>query len=193
MYIVFDEAHCISRWGTFRNEYRDVGRLRYYLPNTPFYATSAMLPQKVLDDVRHVLHMHAGNTNMLVRSNDRPNVYLAVKRLVYSVKSFKDLKFLIPINCKAGMGKPPKFLVFFNNMKKRLQISPRSPTKRTSSKNQMVSFSYVERFSGKGGRPYAYGRDMGLVCHRFLWYGACVYLCAIIVTSSPRRECIYLI
>lgn len=114
--IIFDEAHCISRWGTFRQQYRDVGRLRYFLPKTPFYATSATLPQKVLNDVRDILHMRTNDTELHVRSNDRPNVYLAVRKMEYSAKSFKDLGFLIPRNWNEDLPKPPKFLIFFDNM-----------------------------------------------------------------------------
>ncbi|KAG1889798.1 uncharacterized protein F5891DRAFT_900330, partial [Suillus fuscotomentosus] len=30
--IIIDEAHCITEWGEFRPEYRELGRLRYILP-----------------------------------------------------------------------------------------------------------------------------------------------------------------
>jgi len=33
MSVIFDEAHCISAWGEFRPEYKEVGRLRYMLPD----------------------------------------------------------------------------------------------------------------------------------------------------------------
>ena len=35
---IFDEGHCISQWGAFRNEYLLLGNLRYLIPETiPFY------------------------------------------------------------------------------------------------------------------------------------------------------------
>ncbi|KAJ7501820.1 P-loop containing nucleoside triphosphate hydrolase protein, partial [Mycena galericulata] len=35
--IVWDEAHCISKWAGFRPEYKEVGRLRYLIPrDIPF-------------------------------------------------------------------------------------------------------------------------------------------------------------
>ncbi|KAJ6530768.1 hypothetical protein B0H19DRAFT_967545, partial [Mycena capillaripes] len=40
--IVWDEAQCVSKWGTFRPEYKTAGALRYLLPkDIPFYITSA--------------------------------------------------------------------------------------------------------------------------------------------------------
>jgi superfamily II DNA helicase RecQ len=72
--VIFDEAHCISQWGdTFRNEYAHVGKLRWFLPDTPFYATSATLPVGVLEDVRQKLQMPT-NTAVMRRSNDRWNI-----------------------------------------------------------------------------------------------------------------------
>lgn len=94
--VVFDEAHCISKWGSFWSEYHDVGRLQYYLLKTPFYATSATLSQRVYNDVTSVLHMHHDNTMTYFHSNDHFNVFLAVQKLAFSAKSFKDLEFLIP-------------------------------------------------------------------------------------------------
>ena len=40
---VWDEAHCISTWSHFREEYKDAYRLRYLLPKVPFYLASATL------------------------------------------------------------------------------------------------------------------------------------------------------
>jgi len=52
----FDEGHCISAWGGFRPEYREVGRLRYLLPKgISIVITSATLPELVFDDVLKIL------------------------------------------------------------------------------------------------------------------------------------------
>ena len=63
--IIFDEGHCISQWGdTFREEYADVRKLQFLLPNIPFYVTSATLPPAILDSISQTLHMPR-NTKML--------------------------------------------------------------------------------------------------------------------------------
>lgn len=70
--IVFDEGHCISRWGSFRKEYKDVGLLRYRqnLSRVPFYVTSATLSTEVLADVSRILKLDKENTVFFHRSND---------------------------------------------------------------------------------------------------------------------------
>jgi ATP-dependent DNA helicase RecQ len=58
--VIFDEAHhdCISAWGTFRPEYKEVGRLRYILPkNIPIMITSATLPPLVFNNVKEILQL----------------------------------------------------------------------------------------------------------------------------------------
>ncbi|KAI0705896.1 hypothetical protein BC835DRAFT_1261200 [Cytidiella melzeri] len=49
------------------------------------------------------------------QSNDHPNVYLGVCQICHLLKSFKDLKFLVPKHWKPG-DKIPKFLIFFNSI-----------------------------------------------------------------------------
>lgn len=115
---IFDEGHCISQWGKFRDEYRHVGVLRYLIPETiPFYAASATFPSSVLRDVSEVLHLRPGKTEHIIRSNDRPEICLMARGLVYPAKGFQDLAFLIPDNFKDGDPPPPKFLIFFDNTK----------------------------------------------------------------------------
>ena len=58
--VVFDEAHCISAWGGFRPEYREVGRLKFILPKgIHIMITSATLPEMVLKDVKEILGLRA--------------------------------------------------------------------------------------------------------------------------------------
>ena len=46
--VIFDEAHCISTWGEFQPEYKEVGCLCYILPkNIPIMIMSATLPPLV--------------------------------------------------------------------------------------------------------------------------------------------------
>ena len=116
--LIFDEGHCISQWGKFRDEYRHVGLLRYLIPKRiPFYTASATFPRSVLHDVHNVLHLRPGETEHILRSNDRPEISLMARGLVYPAKSFQDLAFLIPDSFKEGDPPPPKFLIFFDNTK----------------------------------------------------------------------------
>lgn len=115
--IIYDEAHCISRWGSFCPEYKDVGQLRHFLPMIPVYATTATFSPKVRKDVGDILHLQKDNTKYFLRSNDQPNVYLSVRAIINPIKTYKDLAFLVPDKWTPGQKYPPKFLVFFNNIK----------------------------------------------------------------------------
>lgn len=113
--IVWDEAHCISKWGDFRPEYKHAGRLQYEIPSSiPYFVTSATLPHMVLDDITEIMRLRK-NTYTTKRSNDRPNIRIAVRELHYAVDSFLDLAFLVPDNPPQDW-KPPKFLIFFDDI-----------------------------------------------------------------------------
>ncbi|KAF6764720.1 P-loop containing nucleoside triphosphate hydrolase protein [Ephemerocybe angulata] len=117
---IFDEGHCISKWGTFRKDYRTVGRLRHLIPDhIPFYVASATLPSDVISDIKSVLQLRADSTAYISRSNDRPDIRLLVRVLQFSLKSFRDLDFLLAYaECwKPGDPLPAKFLIFFDNLK----------------------------------------------------------------------------
>ncbi|KAG1811372.1 P-loop containing nucleoside triphosphate hydrolase protein, partial [Suillus subaureus] len=115
--IVWDEAHCISKWGDFRPEYKLAGRLRYIIPSRiPYFITSMTLPAAVLDVITETMRL-CKNTCIIHRSNDRPNVHLVVWEFQYPMSSYLDLAFLIPENVTLDW-KPPKFLVFFDDISK---------------------------------------------------------------------------
>ncbi|TFY66970.1 hypothetical protein EVG20_g4124 [Dentipellis fragilis] len=114
MPIVFDEGHCISQWSAFRPQYKDVGRLRYLLPlSVCFYVTSATLSPPVMEDISLILHLRHTNTHFFLHPNDCPNVFMTVQKMAYPSSSFRDLDFLVPTDGSL----PPKFLVFFDNIK----------------------------------------------------------------------------
>lgn len=113
--IVWDEAHCISKWGDFRPEYKDAGRLRYLIPKgIPFLITSATLPTLVLRDVKDILQSR--ETYTIHRSNDRPNVHIVIREMKYPLNGFLDLAFLIPDDWTSDDPPPPKFLIFFDSI-----------------------------------------------------------------------------
>ncbi|EMD32167.1 hypothetical protein CERSUDRAFT_21294, partial [Gelatoporia subvermispora B] len=117
-YFVFDEGHCVSEWSSFREKYKHLGSLRYLIPHSvPFYVASATLPSPVLADVSDMLHLRSTRTDFILRSNDRPDIALSVRKMRFSASSYKDLDFLIPNNFKDGDPRPPKFLIFFNSIK----------------------------------------------------------------------------
>lgn len=127
---IFDEAHCISQWASFRKQYQYVGNLRYIInEKIPFYSVSATLPDAILGEISDTLRLRHGNTMYFRRSNDRPDIRLAARPLAYPAKSFKDLDFLIPRTAfdhyNDQDGKPPiqKFVVFFDNMKEAEQAT----------------------------------------------------------------------
>ncbi|KAI5822358.1 P-loop containing nucleoside triphosphate hydrolase protein [Schizophyllum commune Tattone D] len=111
--IVWDEAHCVSKWADFRAEYKDAGRIRRMLPDhVPFYLVSATLPPAVLADVYHNLGMRASTVDVIHRSNDRPNIHLVVRRMRHPLGSFRDLDFIVTDDGRV----PLKFVVFFDSI-----------------------------------------------------------------------------
>lgn len=114
--IVWDESQCVSKWGDFRPEYKAAGRLRQLLPNIRFFVTSATLPPRILEDVMSILGMRREKTEIFMRSNDRPNVHLAVRKMKYPLNSFNDLAFLVPDNWDPIEPLPYKFVIFFDSI-----------------------------------------------------------------------------
>ncbi|KAF8319139.1 P-loop containing nucleoside triphosphate hydrolase protein [Amanita rubescens] len=85
---IFDEAHCISQWASFRKQYQYVGNLRYIIDeDIPFYAVSATLPHTILEEISNTLRLQDRNTVYLLRSNDRPDRAQQVDR---SVKASRE-------------------------------------------------------------------------------------------------------
>ncbi|KAJ7231791.1 P-loop containing nucleoside triphosphate hydrolase protein [Mycena rebaudengoi] len=115
--VVWDEAQCISKWGDFRPEYKTAGTLRNFIPHDiPFYITSATLPPDVLHDVMAILGMRETKTEIFMRSNDRSNIHLTVRKMKYAMNSFKDLAFLIPPDWDPSKPLPYKFTIFFDSI-----------------------------------------------------------------------------
>jgi superfamily II DNA helicase RecQ len=71
MGLVFDEAHCITSWGEFRSEYKELECLQYILPcYVPFMIVSATLMADTLQDVKSLLHMRSENLLIIHISTD---------------------------------------------------------------------------------------------------------------------------
>ncbi|CAK5275042.1 unnamed protein product [Mycena citricolor] len=115
--VIWDEAHCVSKWGGFRPEYKDAGKLRYLIPRSvPFVIVSATLPAPVLADVKKILQVDPDKCTLIRRSNDRANISLVIRQMKYPMSSFMDLAFLVPDGWKPEDPPPPKFLIFFDSI-----------------------------------------------------------------------------
>lgn len=78
--LAIDEAHCISEWGhDFREEYKQLDKLRQFLPSVPFVALTATATKKVQLDIVRSLKLN--NPYVMIGSFDRPNLYYGVKSL----------------------------------------------------------------------------------------------------------------
>lgn len=116
LHFIYDEGHCVTEWAGFRQQYTEVGALRNILTDIPIYVASATLPPPILDKVCSHLQLQAGNTEVIHRSNDRPNINIIVRGLKHAANTYRDLSFLIPENPTLD-NPPPKFLVFCDSIK----------------------------------------------------------------------------
>jgi len=71
--IAIDEAHCISEWGhDFRPEYRQIAKLREWLPDIPLMALTATATERVRKDI--IKHLRLREPAVFVASFNRPNL-----------------------------------------------------------------------------------------------------------------------
>ena len=126
--IIVDEAHCLTEWGEFRPEYKELHRLRYILPDTiPIMITSATLTHDTLTNVLKLLHMRPDKTITIRRSSDRPNIKIGVRKIKYALASYADLAFLVPPGWKVGDPPLLKFLIFFDSIQDAVNLSANQP------------------------------------------------------------------
>ena len=114
---IFDEAHCISIWATFRKELTEMGLLRMIIlcKDIPLVAASATLPTMVLNDVIDSLQLRITNLEIIRQPSVRPNIHLAVLPISSPLKKYEDLRFVLN-GWKPGDVPPPKFLIFFDDI-----------------------------------------------------------------------------
>ncbi|KAI1784996.1 P-loop containing nucleoside triphosphate hydrolase protein [Ganoderma leucocontextum] len=163
--VIWDEAHCVKAWADFRPEYAQAGRLRNLI-STRFLIPSATLHEQALSTVLRTLQVPREKTLMFHRSNDRPNVYLAIHKMQYAVSSFKDLDFLIPGDWKPGTH-VPRFVVFFDSiedsMKAAEHIQQRLPPEHRH-KIMWINSDVTTGLRETATQEFARGELIGLFC-----------------------------
>ena len=97
------------------------------------------MPKIVMRDVMDILHIRKQDTLIMHRSNDRPNVRLTVRELLHPANSFLDLAFLIP-EVLPDRWKPPKFLVFFDNISESIRAAHFLRTRLPMEKRSLVKW-----------------------------------------------------
>ncbi len=165
--VIFDEGHCISTWGRFREEYLESARLRHiFCRPINFYVPSATLPGHILDDVMDILQISRRKLDYIHRSNDRPNVYLTVQRIRHPLSSFKDLEFLIPQDWKPGTP-IKKFLVFFDSIEesvKAAEVLQKRLPHEYRDRLAWFNANNTHEFREEATAAYTNGKLFGLFC-----------------------------
>ncbi len=78
-FFVVDEAHCISQWGhEFRDDYRALGNLKSYFPDTHICAFTATSTNNVTQDI--VRELKLNNPLLLKGKIFRKNLYISAER-----------------------------------------------------------------------------------------------------------------
>lgn len=95
-----DEAHCISEWGhDFRQEYRQLKKLRYNYPQIPIWSLTATATSRVQKDIIQQLGLRQPHIH--IASFNRPNLYYEV--MPKSARTYSQLLKLIQAEKGSGI------------------------------------------------------------------------------------------
>jgi ATP-dependent DNA helicase RecQ len=85
--IAVDEVHCVSSWGhDFRPDYRQLGQLKRFFPNTPMMGLTATADLATRNDILHQLNL---NSPVIYQGSfDRPNIRY---NIIQKYKAFEQL------------------------------------------------------------------------------------------------------
>ncbi|KAK6974225.1 p-loop containing nucleoside triphosphate hydrolase protein [Favolaschia claudopus] len=107
-----EKLHCILEWGDedFRPEYRQLVHLAARLPaKLPILGASATIPYHVVKDVLANLSL-PGDCARVEVSNDKLNVFLAVRIMQHEPDSYADLVVLFPDDMEGPQDFPQSLL-----------------------------------------------------------------------------------
>ena len=80
--LVIDEAHCISQWGPdFRPEYLLLKEVKNDLRRPPILLLTATATPRVQNDILQKMGLDEKNVKRVIRSVNRPNIFLAVDQV----------------------------------------------------------------------------------------------------------------
>lgn len=90
--LVIDEAHCISQWGPdFRPEYLLLKNIKKELQNPPILLLTATATPRVQADILQKMDLNYERVKKVIRSVNRPNIFLAVDRVANDQEKRKHL------------------------------------------------------------------------------------------------------
>jgi len=111
--VVIDEAHLIHQWTTFRTSYGHLSVLRHTFQQAVYMLCSAMMTSYTRRFVHRTLQL-GPKVPFIHRSIDRPNVFIAVKKISQGTKDHRELYYLVP----KGIRHPaeiPQTIVFLDS------------------------------------------------------------------------------
>jgi ATP-dependent DNA helicase RecQ len=91
--IAVDESHCISTWGEFRPEYKELNVIKEWTENVPILALTATATPKIIDDIKKTLLL---KEPLIVKSSfHRTNLNINVSRKYNKDCDFKEILELV--------------------------------------------------------------------------------------------------
>lgn len=115
--LVIDEAHCISQWGPdFRPEYLLLKQLRQQLNTPPVLLLTATATPRVRRDIIDKVGLTSDHVHQVIRSVNRPNIFLAVNQLAN--QEDKDHRLLELVDSLPGPG-----IIYFTSRKLAGQVA----------------------------------------------------------------------
>ncbi|MDO4903479.1 MAG: ATP-dependent DNA helicase RecQ [Limosilactobacillus sp.] len=101
--LTIDEAHCISQWGPdFRPEYLLLKHLRHQLGNPRMLLLTATATPRVRADVLDKVGLASSQVTQIIKSVNRPNIFLAVEK--FSDSKEKQARLIELVKTLPGAG-----------------------------------------------------------------------------------------
>lgn len=115
--VVVDEAHCLSEWGPdFRPDYLSIKYNLAFLGNPLVLMLSATADETTRADIIAKLGLQSSQVSQVIKSVDRPNIYLTVQQLENETdKNYQLVELVQKLN---GTG-----VIYFSSKKKVNEIS----------------------------------------------------------------------